>query len=155
MHLIIPSMLEPCFLILRRPLTHFCYLAIPTKWLNWSSPLHMFNLFFPTIETDHSPFALPISTPLADKLMLVSHRDQCWDPGYTNFAFMVSLHIRTLCWQHVWTTLPSWLATKTLTICTFTCKHTFLILWFFFIKLRIQVNPNKSQDLSPFSTWSQ
>ena len=57
---------------------------------------------------------------------------------------MISLHIDTLYWQYLRTTLPAWLATETLTVCTFTCRNTFH-LENVFNQLRNKVNLNKSQ----------
>ena len=90
MHLAIPSMLGPFSFMLRKSLTQYGTLTLSTKLLNWNSPLHMFSLFNPTFATGHSPFVLPISSLLADKLMLASHRIKVGTQVIQN------LHIHTL-----------------------------------------------------------
>ena len=95
MHLAIPNMLGPFFSLLRRPLIQFGTLASATKWLNSSSTLHMFNTSFFTFATEHSPFALPISTPFAEKSM------QC--PTGIKVATLVEQHLYS--W-HPYTSRP-------------------------------------------------
>ena len=105
----------------------------------------MFNLFFLNFATEHSSFALPICTPLADALMLWSHRDQSWDAGYTKFTFMISLHIQKHYWQNMRMTLPSQLAIRILSEMHTHLQALISYLENVFIKRKIKVNPSKSQ----------
>ena len=68
-----------------------------------------------------------------------------WDPRFTEFTFMTSLHIHTPYWRYMQTTQPSWLAIKMQSMSIFTYRHTFLILRI--NKSRIEINLNKSQAI--------